>query len=126
MVKVNDSVVYVGPYGGDRLSVVERQACYISDSAGEQCFNYSEVQYGNNQFGSPELRTNWSFGLNVDLRPYLRDGANSIFMRTIVYGAGEGAIKIKTRQYCPVVCSTFWENRCTSQEARSGTKLGQP
>jgi hypothetical protein len=32
--------------------------------------------------------------LNIDLRPYLRAGQNNIWMRTIVAGNGEGAIRI--------------------------------
>lgn len=92
-VKINDRNVYVGPYGGDRLDVVNvpYQSC---DESGCGISYYQQVQYGPSSFGWPELSRNWGFGLNVDLRPYLRTGQNTIWMRTIVAGRGEGAIRI--------------------------------
>lgn len=81
MVKVNGQIVYVGPYGGDRLDVVR-----VGWS--------TRVQYCATCVSGVELSTNWNTSLNVDLRPYLRAGQNTIFMRTIVAGAGEGNIRI--------------------------------
>ncbi len=174
MVKVNGTVAYVGPHGGDRLEVVNRRitanemaprqcsaysdeysttyACGLPESCGWDCGYYlkdptyyetctpiaggwqcstpdphnGQVQYGPNSFGSPELRTSWNFNLSVDLKPYLINGANTIFMRTIVAGGGEGAIVISTRQYCPRLCSTSWLNQCTELENKAGIKLGTP
>ncbi len=125
MVQVNGAVVYVGPYGGDRLSTVNTESCYEGEG-GSSCYTYTQVQYGPNSFGSPELRTNWSIGLGIDVRSYLRAGTNTIFMRTIVAGAGEGAIQFKTRQFCPRICNATWENQCSGHERRSGTVLGTP
>ncbi len=47
--------------------------------------------------GWPELRTSWNFNLNIDLRPYLRSGSNTIFTRTVVAGGGESWLKIRTQ-----------------------------
>lgn len=80
-VQVNGQTVYIGPYGGDRLQVVRYGRGYV-------------VQYCSTCVRGVELSTNWAIGLNIDLRPYLRAGQNTIFMRTIVAGAGEGAIRI--------------------------------
>lgn len=93
MVNVNGTVAYVGPYGGDRLAMVNVPYQYCDEWG---CgYQYEQkVQYGPNSFGWPELGTNWGIGLNVDLRPYLRAGQNTIYMRTIVAGKGEGAIRI--------------------------------
>lgn len=77
------------------------------------------VRYGANAYGSPELSTSWNFGLNIDLRPYLRNGANTIFMRVIVAGGGEGAIQMTTRQTCPLNCSVSTDNQCAALEARA-------
>jgi hypothetical protein len=102
MVQVNGTVVYVGPSGGDRLEVVNLTGCCACDEWG--CFEYSYgpfVQFGATNFGSPELKTNWSFGLDIDLRPHLRAGQNNIFMRTIVAGRGEGAIRIDATSCMP-------------------------
>jgi hypothetical protein len=121
MVQVNGSTIYVGPYGGDRL--IAKEECF---TFGEGDFCYTVVQYCSTCTNGPELSTNWNIGLNIDIKPYLRHGGNTIFMRTIVAGAGEGAIEMKTRQYCPAVCSSYWEDRCTSQENRAGRSLGTP
>lgn len=90
LVQINGHTVYVGPYGGDRLEKVQR--CSERGDRGTVCDNY--IQYGPNSFGGYELDTNWAFNLNVDLRPYLQAGQNTIFMRTLVAGNGEGAIRI--------------------------------
>ena len=89
-VKINGSTVYVGPYGGDRLAIVTE---YYGDSEGNS-YSYDRVQYCDSCFGWPELSRNWSTAPNVDMRPYLVSGQNTIWMRTIVAGAGEGAIRI--------------------------------
>lgn len=78
------------------------------------------VQHCATCFGSPELNTSWNIGLNIDIKPHLRDGSNTIFMRTIVGGKGEGAIQITTRQLCPRNCHDQWDNsQCAPLEARS-------
>ena len=79
------------------------------------------VKYGPaaNQYGSPELSTSWNVDLNIDIRPYLKDGLNTVWMRTIVAGGGEGAVVFTTRQRCPVNCSVSTDNQCAALEARS-------
>lgn len=47
--------------------------------------------------GWPELSTSWNFNTNIDLRPYLKSGANTIFTRTIVAGGGESWLRIRTQ-----------------------------
>ncbi len=77
------------------------------------------VQYCATCFRGPELKTSWNIGLNVDLRPYLTNGSNTIWMRTIVAGAGEGAIRILARMACPRNCYDNWDNQCQNLELRS-------
>lgn len=115
LVKVNGTVVYVGPYGGDRLEVTIHQSC-MSDLG---CIDYAQVQYCATCFGHAELSTSWNFALNIDLKPYLRDGSNTIFTRTVVGGYGESAIQITTRQRCPLNCSVSTNNQCAALEARA-------
>lgn len=123
LVQVNGTTVYVGPHGGDRLQVVNQTRCatyYWGDSGEyEYCDDQPWVQYGPNSFGWPELNTSWNIGLNIDLRPYLRNGTNTIFMRVIVAGCGEGVIQLTTRQKCPLQCSVSTRNDCAALEARS-------
>lgn len=68
------------------------------------------VRYCETCFSRAELSTSWNFNLNFDLKPYLRNGVNTIFMRTIVARGGEGAIQITTRQMCPVECRDVWDD----------------
>lgn len=113
LVKINDTTVYVGPHGGDRLEVVREKNKYSGSS-------YIRVKYCETCFGNPELNTSWNLTPNVDLRPYLRDGRNVLFMRTIVADEGEGAIQITTRQLCPRNCYDQWDDsQCARFEART-------
>ena len=84
------------------------------------CVYVSKVQYCATCFSRPELSTSWNFGLNIDVKPYLKNGSNTIFMRTIVAGGGEGAIQLTTRQLCPRNCYDQWDNsQCAPLEQRA-------
>lgn len=164
MVKVNGTLVYVGPRGGDRLEITQDPlnaipsdgwchqnrgnggySCYVPEREGGSRlygnYGYCQrlgggrrgrgstlycgstepgyVQYCDTCFGPPELATSWNIVMNVDIKPYLKNGSNTIFMRTIVAGRGEGAIQITTRQLCPRNCYDQWDNsQCTPLEQR--------
>ncbi|MEQ9115668.1 MAG: hypothetical protein RLN62_02620 [Rickettsiales bacterium] len=99
MVKLNDNIIYIGPNGGNKL----------------------EVRNGHVDFGtgtdSCERGTNWRFGnLNKDLRPFLKEGENVLFMRTIVSGCGEGWIKIRAKQHCCKDWDVKRETKCNYEE----------
>ncbi|MFA6595960.1 MAG: hypothetical protein WCT00_06565, partial [Bacilli bacterium] len=118
LVKVNGTVVYVGPYGGDRLEIVS--TCMWYDGNGGCSFYSKRVQYAANSYGNPELSTSWDKSLNINLKPYLKNGTNRIFTRTIVAGHGESAIQITTRQLCPRDCRDQWDDsQCAALEART-------
>lgn len=98
--------------------------CTGGDSCTWTCTNDGPPGYvrygpGPTQYDSPELSTSWNFGLNIDLKPYVTNGSNTIFMRTIVAGAGEGAIQLTTRQKCPLECSISTSNQCATLESRA-------
>lgn len=165
LVSLNGNLVYVGPYGGDRLEVTSAPttaipsngwcgtideytstwSCYVpSGRDGSRLYGtygYCErrgtdsegyggtwycgavaggmIQYGASSYGSPELRTSWNRSMSVDLRPYLVQGTNTIFMRTIVSGAGEGAIRINARMSCPRSCQDDWNDQCVPLAERA-------
>lgn len=116
LVKVNGTTVYVGPKGGDRLEVVTQS--YSCGKEGENTCYRKRVQYGPKSFGNPELATSWSIGLGIDLKPYLVDGTNTIYTRTIVAGDGESFIRMAARMMCPPKCRDEWNNQCAPYEAR--------
>lgn len=108
-VQINGHTVFVGPYGGDRLDV--RSDCTESPDFGTYCTE--SVYYTDSSNGPFELRTSWDRWINIDIRPYLRQGTNTIWTRTVVGGRGESAIRFITRQYCPPVCHDSWSDGCT-------------
>lgn len=108
-ITVNGTVVRVGPYGGDRLEVVDREII--------PGFNIKQVQYNATQFGNCELSTSWNQSLNIDIKPYLQTGDNTIDMRVIVAGGGEGWMKFRATQYCDCVWSETWESTCGDLES---------
>lgn len=107
LIKINGTIVYVGPYGGDRLGMWVQHYKRV-------------VRYCESCFSHPELSTSWNISLNLDIKPHLKNGSNTLFMRTIVAGKGEGAIQITTRQQCPRNCYDQWDSsQCAPLEARS-------
>jgi hypothetical protein len=92
-INFNNQVVYVGPDGGDHLEVKK---------VGSKSLVYNGVS--NNIC---ERSTNWRSNVDIDLRPYLKEGNNIIDMKVIVSGTGEGWMQIiATEVYCD-------ELRCT-------------
>ena len=54
---------------------------------------------------------------NVDLKPYLVNGTNTIeFKLANGNGPGNGNIRINAQQYCP--CTEYWDNQCTTLEQK--------
>jgi conjugal transfer mating pair stabilization protein TraN len=104
---VNGTLVYIGPYGGDRLDVVPFDPFGTGAS-------FNRVQFGPSRYGSCELSTNWNETLNIDVKPYLHTGLNTIDMRVIVGGAGEGWMKFKATQYCDCQWSDTWDSTCSA------------
>jgi hypothetical protein len=104
-IKVNGRVVYVGPDGGSKLEVVIGKGWYGQPE--KQVFNGI-----NNQ--ACERNTNWVRGVNVDIKPYLVEGNNTIDIRVIVYGWGEGWLQIKAKAQCcaPEDWKEEWEENC--------------
>lgn len=103
---VNGTLVYVGPYGGDRLEVVTTG-------------RYQLVQYSASSYGGCELSTSWNRSLNVDIKPYLHTGLNTIDMRVIVAGGGEGWVRFRATQYCDCQWAETWESTCSALEQQA-------
>lgn len=75
--------------------------------------------------GPPERSTSWNLDAWGDGLQFLKEGTNTIFVRTIVSGCGESAIRIRTRQYCP--CQVTWDNGCAlAEQAAQGSGTAIP
>lgn len=80
--------------------------------------NYSSrVEYAEGQYRSAETGDSFTSAVNIDMRPYLREGANTIKMYVIDGGApGNGQVWINARQRCLPQCSYNWSNNCAAFE----------
>jgi hypothetical protein len=108
-IKVNGHTVYVGPDGGDRIEV-------------EEGWFFPVVTNGQGNHGC-ERNTNWNSLVNthlkpIDLKPYLKEGENEIWMRVIVSGCGEAWMKISARQHCCKNWDIKREQKCEYEEVK--------
>ncbi len=92
---VNGVSVYAGPDGGKDLKVVWKKIGFRGNTP-----------YINNGHHDKhcERNTDRNFTVNIDLKPYLREGENSIRIKVFVTGYGEGWLKIRAKQNC---CSNW-------------------
>lgn len=86
-VSVNSHVVYYGPY-------TDKMTKLVVD------LNTKKVEYAEGLVASAELSTSWNKILNIDIKPYLLSGKNTVNVRTIVAGAGESFLKFKYKTSC--------------------------
>lgn len=93
-IKINGHIVYVGPYGGTKLEVVDYR-----------------VHNGKGTL-SCELNSSWHRSLDIDLLPYLNEGENNITMTVVVSGRGEGWFKIAAKQHCCKEWIEEWVDHC--------------
>lgn len=137
-IKLNDQIIYVGPYGGNYVKVQgheveEERERYVPEpiitygrlygvrqvkQKYKEKIKKTEV-YNGNEYKSCEQNTSWDSNenlakVNIDLRPYLKGGKNILEMKIIVSGEGEGWLKIEARQQC---CGdneweSSWEEFC--------------
>lgn len=89
--KLNGNIIYVGPDGGDYVRV---------EKEGDE-----EKVYNGKNYNKCERDTSWDSDKNmsrvsVDLKPYLKQGENTLEIKIIVSGGGEGWLKIDAKQKC--------------------------
>ena len=96
---VNGHSVYAGPDGGSNLQVVKRAKKH--EFFGQVFFGKESLVVSNGHSDhSCERDTNWNLPANLNLIPYLKEGENSIRIKVIVSGHGEGWLKIRAKQNC--------------------------
>ena len=98
-IKINGNTIYVGPDGGDRVEMIDKVSEERSIFGVRRNTRRGVTTNGENLLGC-ERNTSWTRAVNIDLRPYLKEGENSIWMRVLVSGAGEGWMKISAKQHC--------------------------
>ncbi|RPD86129.1 hypothetical protein EGK75_08280 [Neisseria weixii] len=105
VVKVNDAIVY-SSYGNQMLSAD------FSKNSNFTKPRTAVLDESGNWIGAAERKTSWKKDLNIDIRPYLKEGDNMIWTRTIAGGGGESAAIFNVHQYCEPICTESWENGC--------------
>lgn len=73
---------------------------------------------GGKRIGHAERNESWKNELNLDIRPFLKEGDNTIWTRTIVGGNGENALIFSVHQYCDPICTESWEDGCKEYEEK--------
>lgn len=111
-VAVNDNWLW-SDYGGGTFDAQRnnwgRWATRCSGSKdNRECNTVWETQW--------ERSTSWGYGVNVDFKPYLREGRNYIRVDTGVVGGGEGWIYLQISAWKPT-CTIDVVNECSGYEA---------
>ena len=105
-IKVNDKQVYNGPYGGNKLTKHGRVF-------GDWCRGI--VDTGNGLYNCI-INKKFDFKVDIDIKPYLKQGVNVVETLVIV-GAGGGNARIKIRAVQPSTTKFIdkWSKRCWAE-----------
>ena len=106
-ISINDHVVYVGPDGGKFVEVQNRER-----SNGWGWKRTFQIVHNGDSDNKCERDTNWNRDVNIDLKPYLKEGENILKTRVIVSGNGEGWLQIKAKQNCCSEWDIKREEKC--------------
>lgn len=108
-VEVNGHQVFIGPNDGNKLvveNVLERNIYGYE-------YYVPKVNTGKSIVDC-ELYISRKDSKNIDIKPYLKEGVNTIRIEVLVSGAGEGWIKIRTKQHCCKGWTEKWVEECWS------------
>jgi len=75
------------------------------------------VRYSATGTHGPETGGGFYSGMDVDIKPYLKNGDNSIVINVVNGGGpGMGAAYFQARQKCPALCEMKWVDYCGGHE----------
>ncbi len=103
---LNDNLIYVGPYGGTKLELITKNSGFLKRTL---------VDYGTGQ-NSCELSTIWNQYINKDLTKLLKLGKNTLKMRVIVSGSGQGSMEFILKNRCCKEHVEKWVETCNVGE----------
>lgn len=99
-VTLNDNLLYVGPFGGNKLELTNSYRP-----------KRTLVDYGIG-VGNCELSTLWNQHINKDLTKLLKPGKNILKMRVIVSGTGQGSMEFILKNRCCKEHIEKWTEIC--------------
>lgn len=122
-IMINGTTLYIGPYGGSYIQPEIKENCAVDPDSGRTvCSKSYNVRFCDADKGCvkpAELNTSRNITLAIDALPYIQNGSNEIWVRTIVDDMGEGAVQFSTRQKCPANCTIGVNNECSLYEERA-------
>ena len=116
-VKINGHVVY-NNLGGNKLDIIySGRHDYRSSYCSQYQSNNYKVDGGNGKVESCILNgcKEQADYMDVDLRPYLQEGRNTVEMEVVWSFGGHIHIEIEARQQCCTKLTDKWEKRCLSE-----------
>ncbi len=117
MIKVNGHMVY-NSWGGYKLDITNRHVDKRHPNGNWLSGEYTLfIDAGNGKGGAcfQWLGESHYKTMNIDLRPYLKEGWNEVEMVLIYAEKGQVNIEIEARQQCCTKLTDKWEKRCWEQ-----------
>ena len=93
-ITLNGHTIYVGPDGGDYIEVINKERAYLGETI------KTKVVFNGINEQPCERGNSWERDVNIDLKPYLKEGENTLNTRVIVSGSGEGWLQINVYKQC--------------------------
>lgn len=87
-IKINGKTIYIGPDGASPADRLELASGIIRPRIYDG-YTYRDCERG----------TNWRFSPAQEILPYLKEGQNSIWVRTVVYGHGYGIMTFVIKEF---------------------------
>lgn len=115
IIRINGQIVFKDNEIEDRLEAITSQSC---PKRGFSTTNTC-LQIGPNKYAFAQHNNSWKANPNIDLKNYLQEGENDIFVTVVVYDGGEFYSEWITQMYCPATCTEAWLNECTVLEERA-------
>ena len=120
-IKINGHTVYVGPKGGSYIEgFFNNNMPIVRNGQGQYACELTKkcTRLGKHGGEYCESLPNFNFNLDIDLKPYLKEGGNDIWMRVIVGHPGaavNASMKIIAKQNCCINWQEQWSEQCQIQ-----------
>ena len=124
-IKINDATIFIGSTGVvfHTAESIELRGSMVIRSwrhvGGRDLFGRPipiRIKSDTCNCGQSPLYRNKRWAPNIDLKPYLKEGENNIWMRVIMGGSGEGWMRISAKQQCCtnacIKVTDKWKKRC--------------
>ena len=116
IIRINGQIVFKDAEIEDRLEAVTSKNC---PKLGFNSTSKTCLQIGPNKYAFAQHHNSWKANPNIELKQFLNEGENDIFVTVVVYDGGEFYSEFITQMFCPATCTEAWQNLCTTLEERA-------